>query len=97
MKTFFLSILLISGCTVTHNGYSFKNLKKYETIVGKTTKNDIINSLGEPTFKSEKSDTFFYMSQEDSKFLFIRHISVTQKSLILTFNEDGVLKDVKSK
>ncbi len=96
MKILFISIfLIISGCTTTHSGYSFENLKPYETIIGKTTKNDIIATLGNPTFKDENEDIFFYISQKDFKFLFLRHISVVRKSLILTFSDD-VLKDVQT-
>lgn len=87
--------LIMSGCTATHSGYSFENLKPYETMVDKTTKNDIIATLGNPTFKSENEDIFFYISQKDFKFLFLRHISIGRKSLILTFSGD-TLKDVQT-
>ena len=87
--------LIMSGCTTTHSGYSFENLKQYETIIGKTTKNDIIATLGNPTFKSENEDVFFYISQKDMRFLFLRHISIDRKSLTLTFSDD-VLKGVQT-
>ena len=87
--------LIMSGCTTTHSGYSFENLKPYETIIGKTTKNDIIATLGNPTFKSENEDVFFYISQKDMRFLFLRHISINRKSLTLTFSGD-VLKGVQT-
>ena len=96
MQILFISMFLImSGCTTTHSGYSFENLKPYETIIGKTTKNDIIATLGNPTFKSENEDVFFYISQKDMRFLFLRHISINRKSLTLTFSGD-VLKGVQT-
>ncbi len=87
--------LIIGGCKSTHSGYSFENLKTYETIIGKTTKNDIIATLGNPTFKSENEDVFFYISQKDIRFLFLRHISIERKSLTLTFSND-ILKDIQT-
>ena len=61
----------------------FKELK-----IGKTTKNEIIESLGSPSTKSifDDGQNWIYVSSEFKKYVFLEGKNTDQKVLILSFN-----------
>lgn len=73
----------------------FKELK-----IGKTTKNEIIESLGSPSTKSifDDEQNWIYVSSEFKKYVFLEGKNTDQKVLILSFNEDTLkTKEILSK
>ena len=92
----FISLYILTSCglkvTDNHGFVHDTNVNLNDFLVGKSTKEDILNILGTPstksTFDGEKS--WFYVSSEFKKFVFLDGENTDQKILILSFNKDIV-------
>ena len=64
---------------------------------GKTTKEEITNILGTPSIKStfDGEKSWFYVSSEFEKFIFLEVENIDQKILILEFDDNNVLNKKK--
>lgn len=108
MKLIIVAILslLITGClsnidktreTVLRD-YSEKNINE-SFVVGKTTKKEVIGLLGAPTSPEVYNfkDTWIYYSQKTERYIFLI-VPINRdanKTLILTFDKNKVLTNVK--
>ena len=64
---------------------------------GKTTKEEITNILGTPSIKStfDGEKSWFYVSSEFEKFIFLDGENIDQKILIFEFGDNNVLNKKK--
>ena len=64
---------------------------------GKTTKEEITNILGTPSIKStfDGEKSWFYVSSEFEKFIFLDGENIDQKILIFEFDDNNVLNKKK--
>jgi outer membrane protein assembly factor BamE (lipoprotein component of BamABCDE complex) len=96
----FISLYILTSCglkvTDNHGFVHDTNVNLNDFLVGKSTKEDILNILGTPstksTFDGEKS--WFYVSSEFKKFVFLDGENTDQKILIFSF-DNNVLEEKK--
>ena len=96
----FISLYILTSCglkvTDNHGFVHDTNVNLNDFLVGKSTKEDILNILGTPstksTFDGEKS--WFYVSSEFKKFVFLDGENTDQKILIFIF-DNNVLEEKK--
>lgn len=109
----FSGTLLLSGCATVgnHKLASMDTSVAQSTIVkGKSTKNDVIALLGEPTSESPAngsiSERWVYSSShavpQGSNFipfavLFYNAQNITSKAVVVDFDENGIVKDFSAK
>ena len=67
-----------------------ENINFKELLVGKTTKNEIVELLGSPSTTSnfDNEQSWIYISSEFKKFIFLDGSNTDQKILILSFNQN---------
>ena len=93
---FTILFLNISSCglkVVDNHGQIYeKNINFDDIIIGITTKNEITEKLGSPSTKSNFDDeqSWYYVSSEFKKFVFLDGENTDQKILLLSFNKDIV-------
>ena len=80
--------------TENHGQIYEENIDFQELQVGKTTKKEIVELLGSPSTTSnfDKEQSWFYISSEFRKYVFLDGVNTDQKILILSFNKD-ILKN----
>ena len=96
----FISLYILTSCglkvTDNHGFVHDTSVNLNDFLVGKSTKEDILNILGTPstksTFDGEKS--WFYVSSEFKKFVFLDGENTDQKILIFSF-DNNVLEEKK--
>lgn len=87
-----LSISMLNACIKHQSGYVFNNRKISQIKVGKSTKFDIISTLGTPTFASVPDNkNLYYAEQKSYRFLFIRDIPYERRILEFTFDKQDLL------
>ncbi len=96
---FVLAILSLfaSGCSfgsISH-GSEISEQQLTEIKPGVTTKKDIYRTFGEPTKVVENGDIFFYSWTRggQSSFLMMGSTETDTKSLMIEFDNDGIVKD----
>ena len=86
---------------VENHGHIYeKNIDFNELQIGKTTKKEIIETLGSPSTTSnfDKEQSWIYISSEFRKYVFLDGKNTDQKILILSFNDDTLNdKEILSK
>ena len=93
---FTILFLNISSCglkVVDNHGQIYeKNINFDDIIIGITTKKEITEKLGSPSTKSNFDDeqSWYYVSSEFKKFVFLDGENTDQKILLLSFNKDIV-------
>ena len=91
---YIIFILQLSSCglkVVENHGQIYdKNISFDEFEVGKTTKQEISNILGSPSTESsfDNKKTWYYISSEFKKFVFLDGENTDQKILVFDFNEN---------
>lgn len=96
MKKYFLLIVLffLISCGTTQNkGYLLSDYNVYDNVkVGITYKGNVINLLGEPSFKINE-DAYLYYSYSKNKYGISSKRAINEKILIIIFDENGFTKE----
>ncbi|MBH71658.1 MAG: hypothetical protein CMI97_04220 [Pelagibacteraceae bacterium] len=94
----------LSSCglkVVENHGQVYeKNIDFEELIIGKSTKNEVVELLGSPSTTSifDNEQSWIYISSEFKKLVFLDGENTDQKILILSFNEETLKnKEILSK
>ena len=83
----------LSSCglkvTDNHGQIYEENINFDELEIGKTTKKEIIEKIGTPSTTSnfDKEQSWYYISSEFKKFVFLDGKNTDQKILVLSFNQ----------
>ncbi len=100
-KNFFVIIILalLSSCIsrLEKHGYMF-DLSDHEKLQeGVTSKERVLKIMGSPTLVSELGDdeTWIYYSENIEHFLFFKPNTEEREVLILSFNDGGVIYDLR--
>ncbi len=91
----FFSITSCGLKVVDNHGQIYeKNINFDDIIIGKTTKKEINDKLGSPSTTSnfDNEQSWYYVSSEFKKFVFLDGANTDQKILLLTFNKE-IVKD----
>ena len=91
----FFSITSCGLKVVDNHGQIYeKNINFDDIIIGKTTKKEINDKLGSPSTTSnfDNEQSWYYVSSEFKKFVFLDGANTNQKILLLTFNKE-IVKD----
>ena len=98
LTTFFINLGSCGLKTTDNHGQIFdSNLTTDLFKEGKTTKEEITNILGTPSIKStfDGEKSWFYVSSEFEKFIFLDGENIDQKILIFEFGDNNVLNKKK--
>ncbi len=96
----FISLYILTSCglkvTDNHGFVHDTNVNLNDFSVGKTTKEDVLNILGTPSTKSsfDGEKSWFYISSEFKRFIFLDGANTDQKILIFRF-DNNVLEEKK--
>ena len=92
-----ISFILLTSCglkVVDNHGQIFDNNLSTDVFKeGQTTKDEIVSILGYPSIKSsfDNEKSWFYVSSEFKKFVFLDGKNTDQKIIIFEFSENNVL------
>jgi outer membrane protein assembly factor BamE (lipoprotein component of BamABCDE complex) len=93
-------MMTLASCSpdVENRGYVTKFSDFSKIKVGKTTKGEALQVLGSPTTKSlYGDDKWIYLGSEVSKETFFEPEVKSYKAYEITFNDKGIVKDMKTK
>ena len=106
MIKIFLPVLCIvlAGCeaVIDNRGYNNDNIDTSSIHIGKTTADDVQNLLGSPTTVSnfvrpgKKWTAWMYITRRISTTSFFKPKVLSQKTLIVLFDEHKIVRDLKS-
>ena len=100
-KVALISLLCIimsmtTGCYHYHYGYYFPEEKQAQIELGKTSKNEVLQLLGTPTFTNEPvNNTLVYASQNSDAYMFIKNSLKTRKIFAYDFDEKNILYRIR--
>lgn len=100
MKKYLTILLCTLLCSCVkqevYRGYNFDNADFNKIVVGKTTKQELINELGSPTTRADFGpDIIYYVSAKYEKVAFFDPKVVEQRVLAFEFNSKSILSSVK--
>ena len=93
------TLLFASGCgpKVDNGGYIREEGFKDKIVVGKSSKEDIRNNLGDPSTQSSFGDeTWYYITSTKEAYAFLKPEVVQQDVTEITFNSAGVVSKVNN-
>ena len=101
MKTsiFIIILLFLSSCIshTEYSGYSLEEKKLSELEVNKSSKQQVLEILGNPsTVSSFNNNEWYYISAIKEYTSFFQPKVLEQKSFLLTFNNDDILISINS-
>ena len=95
---FFLNLPSCGLKIVDNHGQIFdENIQFDDFKVGATTKDDLLNILGSPSTKSsfDGEKSWYYISSEFKKFVFLDGTNTDQRILVFRFNDNNTLNEKK--
>lgn len=90
--------ILASGCVKrVHYRGKAPDLEVLSTLkTGQSTKNDVLNSLGSPTFETQYGEKiWFYVSKKVEHKAFLPPEETEKQTIALSFNKSGVLTKIE--
>ena len=91
-------IIFTTSCLsrIENKGYSF-NLTDYEVKKGLSSKEEVSKNMGSPTLINYIDDKIFwiYFEEEVRKLLFLKPKILKRKILLITFDKNNIVKDLK--
>ena len=98
VRTGFVALsLFVASCSpkIENRGYVKQENWKDAVIVGKTTKQDVLEKFGSPSAKSSfGSETWYYISSRKESVGFMRSEVVEQEAVDVAFDASGVVRSV---
>ena len=93
-----LLFLLVAGCTpmIDNRGNFPDDLKLKQLELGKSTTFDVEYLFGSPSSRSVFGDNiWYYISSKQKRFAFYRPTELERRVLAITFNDTGVVSEMK--
>jgi outer membrane protein assembly factor BamE (lipoprotein component of BamABCDE complex) len=94
-----LCLAILGACShpVEHRGASYEAEKIPLITPRKTTKNDVLQTLGSPTSTSQFGpETWYYLSNKDQRSPFQKPRFITQGHVAIQFDEKNIVEQVKT-
>lgn len=100
VKLFFAaSLITVSACSpkVENRGYVSQEDWKDSIKVGQSSKQDVLEKLGSPSAQSSfGSEIWYYISSHKESIAFLKPEIVSQDSIKITFDNSGIISDIKN-
>ena len=92
-----LSCLSLTACssTIATHGHTLDEAQLAQIEPGRSSRNDVLQLLGSPSsLASFDEATWYYVSQRTEKVSFYQEELIAQDVITVTFNDDGVVRNV---
>ncbi len=94
---FIISLFATSGCemNVKQKGYMFNQAQLEVLVPFKSSKQDVLNTLGSPSSVSEFGDKkWLYISSKKENFAFLSQKTLEQKIVAIEFDHNDIIKKI---
>lgn len=93
--------LVLSSCEPVYEekGYRLDEEQMAKVETGSATKDDVIEALGSPSSVAtfpEQGEAWYYISKKTSHFAFLEKKLVDQNVIVIKFDENEVVKEIKN-
>jgi outer membrane protein assembly factor BamE (lipoprotein component of BamABCDE complex) len=88
-------LILLHSCQPVQQGYSFKGLDLKQIKIGKSSKKDIDNLLGSPTFDYDNS--YCYIGANATSVMFLRFYRPKYQILCIKFDSKDIVETITNK